>query len=179
MDSLGNGINVNYFAYLPSGETILVQCYWNFLLAGLSNCFDVLPIYIGDDRTDEDAFRVLREKHDGFGILVSAAPKETSALYMLKDPTEVRLCTFIFHGTLGVSVKTLNHSDWSNTESKTLSSKFLWILKAHFWLARSYKLGPRLFVYDSGASPDVNFATLFQVKDFIECLIKWKKSGEA
>ncbi|KAF3776221.1 putative trehalose-phosphate phosphatase G [Nymphaea thermarum] len=57
---------------------------------GLSNSFDVLPIYIGDDRTDEDAFRVLREKHNGFGILVSAAPKETSALYMLKDPTEVK-----------------------------------------------------------------------------------------
>ncbi|XP_042753355.1 trehalose-phosphate phosphatase A [Lactuca sativa] len=56
---------------------------------GLNNCDDVLPIYIGDDRTDEDAFKFLREGGGGFGILVSCAPKESSAFYSLRDPSEV------------------------------------------------------------------------------------------
>jgi trehalose-phosphatase len=45
------------------------------------------PIYIGDDRTDEDAFRAL-EQH-GVGILVSEEPRATAASYSLKDPAEV------------------------------------------------------------------------------------------
>ncbi|RAL47022.1 hypothetical protein DM860_017063 [Cuscuta australis] len=57
---------------------------------GFANSEDVLPIYIGDDRTDEDAFKVLRESGGGgIGILVSRAPKETNASYSLKDPLEV------------------------------------------------------------------------------------------
>ncbi|GLJ52124.1 hypothetical protein SUGI_1108760 [Cryptomeria japonica] len=56
---------------------------------GLANCNDVLPLYIGDDRTDEDAFKVLRDRGQGFGILVSESPKETSANYSLRKPTEV------------------------------------------------------------------------------------------
>ncbi|GMY30073.1 probable trehalose-phosphate phosphatase F [Fagus crenata] len=56
---------------------------------GLSNRNDVLPIYIGDDRTDEDAFKVLREDNRGYGILVSSVPKETNAFYSLKNPEEV------------------------------------------------------------------------------------------
>ncbi|XP_020215083.1 trehalose-phosphate phosphatase A [Cajanus cajan] len=56
---------------------------------GLNNCDDVLPIYIGDDRTDEDAFKVLREGNRGYGILVSSAPKESNAVYSLRDPSEV------------------------------------------------------------------------------------------
>ncbi|KAK9698719.1 hypothetical protein RND81_08G126200 [Saponaria officinalis] len=64
-----------------------------FLLESLdlSNRDDVLPIYIGDDRTDEDAFKVLRERKQGYGILVSPIPKETKAFYSLKDPSEVKL----------------------------------------------------------------------------------------
>lgn len=56
---------------------------------GLTDRNDVLPIYIGDDKTDEDAFKVLRESNRGYGILVSPARKESSALYSLRDPTEV------------------------------------------------------------------------------------------
>lgn len=88
-------------------------------IVGLSNCDDVLPIYVGDDRTDEDAFKVcinfpsysldgfflliilpsktsnldihqvLRENNRGYGILVSSVPKESNAFYSLRDPSEV------------------------------------------------------------------------------------------
>ncbi|CAN1814866.1 Probable trehalose-phosphate phosphatase J [Linum perenne] len=56
---------------------------------GFANCTDVFPVYIGDDRTDEDAFKVLKERDQGFGILVSKVPKETNASYALQEPTEV------------------------------------------------------------------------------------------
>jgi trehalose 6-phosphate phosphatase len=45
------------------------------------------PIYIGDDRTDEDAFRALQQR--GIGILVSEEPRATAASYSLRDPSEV------------------------------------------------------------------------------------------
>lgn len=57
---------------------------------GFANCSDVLPVYIGDDRTDEDAFKVLRDRGQGFGILVSKTPKETNASYSLSEPSEVK-----------------------------------------------------------------------------------------
>ncbi|XP_027938843.1 probable trehalose-phosphate phosphatase C isoform X2 [Vigna unguiculata] len=56
---------------------------------GYGNSDNVFPIYIGDDRTDEDAFKVLRKRGQGIGILVSKIPKETDASYTLQDPTEV------------------------------------------------------------------------------------------
>lgn len=56
---------------------------------GLNDSEDVIPIYIGDDRTDEDAFKVLRERKCGYGILVSQVPKDTDAFYSLRDPSEV------------------------------------------------------------------------------------------
>jgi trehalose-phosphatase len=47
----------------------------------------IRPIYIGDDRTDEDAFRALEQR--GIGILVSEQSQPTAASYSLKDPAEV------------------------------------------------------------------------------------------
>ncbi|CAH9096681.1 unnamed protein product [Cuscuta europaea] len=62
-----------------------------FLLTslGYAHSTRVCPIYIGDDRTDEDAFRVLRESRQGFGIVVSKNPRDTLAPYSLQDPSEV------------------------------------------------------------------------------------------
>ncbi|KAL9274695.1 putative trehalose-phosphate phosphatase J [Drosera capensis] len=57
---------------------------------GYSQSSDVFPIYIGDDRSDEDAFKVLRQRNQGFGILVSTVPKETNASYTLQEPSEVK-----------------------------------------------------------------------------------------
>jgi len=48
---------------------------------------NVRPIYIGDDATDEDAFRALEQR--GIGILVSEQSQPTAAKYSLKDPAEV------------------------------------------------------------------------------------------
>jgi trehalose 6-phosphate phosphatase len=48
---------------------------------------NVLPIYIGDDRTDEDAFRALEKR--GVAILVGEQPQVTAANYRLNKPEEV------------------------------------------------------------------------------------------
>ncbi|KAK4740864.1 hypothetical protein SAY87_024452 [Trapa incisa] len=60
---------------------------------GYANSDDVLPVYIGDDRTDEDAFKVLRDRDrgQGIGIIVSKVPKETAAAYSLQEPSEVHI----------------------------------------------------------------------------------------
>lgn len=55
---------------------------------GLHNMRDVVPIYIGDDRTDEDAFAVLSGV--GVGVLVSTVAKPTAAEFTLSDPSMVR-----------------------------------------------------------------------------------------
>ncbi|KAI4363657.1 hypothetical protein MLD38_019847 [Melastoma candidum] len=56
---------------------------------GLKDSSDVLPLYIGDDRTDEDAFEVIRKRGQGYPIIVSSIPKETRALHSLRDPSQV------------------------------------------------------------------------------------------
>jgi alpha,alpha-trehalase len=47
---------------------------------------DVVPFYLGDDETDEDAFRALESR--GVGILVAEEPGASRARYLLRDPDE-------------------------------------------------------------------------------------------
>jgi len=49
---------------------------------------DALPVYIGDDVTDEDAFRALAGR--GLGIAVQEAAQPTAATLTLRSPDEVR-----------------------------------------------------------------------------------------
>ena len=49
----------------------------------------IVPLYIGDDLTDEDAFRALRDK--GITIAVTGRPRPTAAHYVLTDVTEVQV----------------------------------------------------------------------------------------
>jgi len=53
------------------------------------DCSRITPLYIGDDTTDEDAFRVLGDS--GIGVLVSDEPRRTNARYILRDPSEVTI----------------------------------------------------------------------------------------
>jgi len=48
---------------------------------------DVLPLYLGDDRTDEDAFRALQGR--GVGVHVGPLDRDTAADYRLADVGEV------------------------------------------------------------------------------------------
>lgn len=48
---------------------------------------ELTPFYVGDDRTDEDAFLALGDK--GITILVSGEPKESHAKFFLKNVGEV------------------------------------------------------------------------------------------
>jgi alpha,alpha-trehalase len=49
----------------------------------------ILPVYIGDDETDEDGFAALVGR--GIGILVADRPQETLAQYQLDSPDAVGL----------------------------------------------------------------------------------------
>ncbi len=46
-----------------------------------------MPIYFGDDVTDEDAFKAIADS--GIGILVAEEDQETAARYVLRNPDEV------------------------------------------------------------------------------------------
>lgn len=47
-----------------------------------------LPLYIGDDLTDEDAFKAVADR--GLGMVVETSPRPTAASYALKDPDGVQ-----------------------------------------------------------------------------------------
>lgn len=51
---------------------------------------EVVVMYLGDDVTDEDAFRVLRHDDRGIGVRVTAADSDTDAEYFLSDCDQVR-----------------------------------------------------------------------------------------
>ncbi|ALC16505.1 trehalose 6-phosphatase [Desulfuromonas soudanensis] len=65
---------------------------------------DVVPIYLGDDLTDEDALREI--ENQGIGILVRDEDRPTHARYALEDTAEVR----IFLQTLCDYLEELNTS---------------------------------------------------------------------
>jgi trehalose 6-phosphate phosphatase len=46
-------------------------------------------LFIGDDTTDEDAFRAMREAGHGIAIVVGEGGRESFAHYALRDPAEV------------------------------------------------------------------------------------------
>lgn len=67
---------------------------WLIQALGLGEA-PLIPIYVGDDVTDEDAFRELAKA--GVGILVATADRTTLASYRLNNTAEVEL----FLGRLG------------------------------------------------------------------------------
>ncbi len=60
---------------------------WLLDVLGL-NSLSTLPLYIGDDLTDEDAFRVLRGR--GLTVVVREEPRRTLAQWALNNTDEVR-----------------------------------------------------------------------------------------
>lgn len=68
------------------------RVYWNkgsavTWIRGQLGSPDAMPIYVGDDTTDEDAFAAIRD--DGIGIKVGTGA-ETAARYTVQDAAEVR-----------------------------------------------------------------------------------------
>jgi trehalose-phosphatase len=91
---LRKGLGKKVFELQPGidwhkGKAVL----WLLEALGL-NADDVLPVYIGDDVTDEDAFRSLADltqhTRHGIGIVVTETPRPTAAQYSLKNTDEVR-----------------------------------------------------------------------------------------
>jgi len=70
---------------------------------------NILPMYIGDDLTDEDALREIEDR--GIGILVRDEKRDTHAKYILEDTCEVRLflqklCHYLEEGNEACTTET-------------------------------------------------------------------------
>lgn len=86
--SLRKTLGKKVFELLPKfdwnkGKAVL----WLLEALGLDQP-DVLPLYLGDDTTDEDAFAALSER--GIGILVGCPARETTARYVIDRPADVQ-----------------------------------------------------------------------------------------
>jgi trehalose 6-phosphate phosphatase len=51
----------------------------------------LVPIFLGDDLTDEDGFKVIEKYGNGFSIFIGEPNMNTSACYYLKSPPEVEI----------------------------------------------------------------------------------------
>jgi trehalose 6-phosphate phosphatase len=51
----------------------------------------LLPIYLGDDLTDENGFRVIENYGSGLSIFVGEEAQQSTARYFLKSPSEVAM----------------------------------------------------------------------------------------
>ena len=49
----------------------------------------LVPVYLGDDLTDEDGFRVIEKYGGGISVFVGEPDQESSARYFLRSPEEV------------------------------------------------------------------------------------------
>lgn len=74
----------------PTGWNKGTMILWLLARRKAKSSKEVLPIYVGDDQTDEDAFKALKGK--GIGIKVEENPSQTTeASYFLRGPGEVSL----------------------------------------------------------------------------------------
>ncbi len=62
---------------------------WIMEALGIDKDNNVIPVFIGDDVTDEDAFEAIKDK--GLGILVENHGQDTAAAYSLKNVYQVRM----------------------------------------------------------------------------------------
>lgn len=86
---LRKGLGKKVFELRPASEWHKGKAVvWLLEALGLAGS-DALPVYLGDDVTDEDAFGAVAGR--GLGVLVAEEPRVTAAGYRLKDTAEVQI----------------------------------------------------------------------------------------